>query len=99
MPAALELRPVEQVERLQQRRALAPGAAAIDVDVAEPRMNRRLDLGMVFGEILGAQEPAILLLEAHDRSGDVAAIEGVVRRCQPGRAPAAAMRALLVDHV
>ena len=90
---------VQEVERLQQRRPLAPGAAGEQPDLAERGVDRRLDAGAIARQIVGRDEAAVLLLEADDGGGDIAAIEGVARRGEAGLAPARPRRRLLVGHV
>src|SRR5580704_16365883 len=75
MPGRLEGRRIEDVERLAEHRALAPGAAGVDGGSGKAHRWRGFDRRMVVGEILRRQPSALLLVEGHDRLGDIAAIE------------------------
>src|SRR5204862_3501585 len=85
-------------------RSLAPGAAGEDFEIAEAAALGRPDRRMIAGEVLGREEAAFGLHKGDDLLGDVAAIEGVARRFEPGIAavPVAAAsgsRLFLVGHV
>ena len=56
-----EIGALEQGQGLQQHRPLAPGAAGEDFEIAKPAALGRADRRMVLGEILGRQQPALLL--------------------------------------
>ena len=99
VPHRLRSMPVQDIQRLQHHRPLRPGAAAIDIEVAEAGAARRFDAGLEGRQIVRDEQPAILPLVAHDRGRNVAAVERVVRGVQSVQAPAAGMRALLVRHV
>jgi hypothetical protein len=87
----------DQEQRLEQGRALAPGAADGDLVAAPGAHDGRFDAGAVLGQVLHREMAALLLLEGHDLSGDVAAVEGVVSGAQPGGAVGGG--AILVGHV
>ncbi len=78
-----EVDPLEQVERLQQHRPLAPGTAAVDVDPSKGGADRRLDVDMEGGQVLHRRQPVVLLLKADDLRRDITAVEGVAGRLQP----------------
>ena len=100
----LDIGAFEQRQSLQQDRSLAPGAAGEDFEIAEAAALGRPDRRMIAGEVLGREEAAFGLHKGDDLLGDVAAIEGVARRFEPGIAavPVAAARGsrlFLVGHV
>src|SRR6185503_16359936 len=72
-----QLGAIQEVERLQQRRPLAPRAAGIELDIAERGLDRLLDAGAIIRKIVGREEAAVLLLELDDRGSDVTPIEGI----------------------
>jgi hypothetical protein len=84
---------------LQQDGSLTPGAAGEDFEVAKAAALGRADRRVVFGEIFGRQEPALLLHKGDDLAGDVAPIEGVAGRFESGLAVARDRGAFLVGHV
>jgi hypothetical protein len=94
-----KIQPFQDVQRLQHHRALRPGAAAIDIEVGETRVARWLEAGLERRKVFRRQQPAVLPLMAHDRGGDVAAVERVLRGAQPVQATVAGMRAFLIRHV
>ena len=92
-------RRLDHAQRLGQHRALAPRPAGEDLEVAPAHLHRFLVAAMEVGEIVACQVAAVLFVIAHDRLGNVAAIEGGARRRETGRSPMLRRRALLVDHV
>src|SRR5439155_3306268 len=64
--------------------ALAPGAAGEDFEIAKAAPLRWADRRVVAGEVLGREEAAFGLHKGDDLLGDVAAIERVARRFEPG---------------
>ena len=102
MAEGLEVGAFEQGQGLQQDRPLAPGAAGEDFEIAKAAAFGRADRRVVIGQILGRQQPALVLHKGDDLFGDVAAVERVVRRLQAGLAAPAMLGdggLLLVGHV
>ena len=64
MAEAGEVDALKQRQGLQQHRPLAPGAAGEDVEIAKAAALRRADRRAVFGQVLGRQQPALLLIKA-----------------------------------
>src|SRR5205085_1493802 len=82
----------EQGQGLQQDRALAPGAAGEDFEIAKAAALGRPDRRMIAGEVLGREEATLGLHKGDDLLGDVSAIEGVARRFEPGIAAVPTVR-------
>ena len=99
LPETGKIGPLEQCEGLQQDRSLAPCPAGDDFEISEATALRWTDRRAVIGEIFGREEPAFLLHEGDDLTGDVAAVEGIACRFEAGFAAAGGRRALLVGHV
>src|SRR5713101_7883387 len=89
---------IEKIERLQQRRPLAPRAAAKQPDIAERGLDRLLDAGAIAGKIVSRQQAAVVHLKLDDGRSDIAAIEGIARRSEGGLASAMAHGGFLVRH-
>ena len=99
MTELAELGRVDEVQRLEQGRALAPRPAAIEPDVAERGLDWSLDAGPIIRQILGREQPAFALLVRDDRTGDVSDVEGIARGLQPGVTSASRRDGgLLVGH-
>ena len=80
----LQVLAFEQRQCLQQHRALAPGAAGEDFEVAKAAALGRADRRAVFGEVLGREQPTLFLHEGDNLPGDVAAIERITRSFEAG---------------
>ena len=89
---------VEQAERLQQRRPLAPGSAGVDVDAVDRNPLGRLHRHPEGGEVVGREQAAVLAMVLDDGGGDVAPVEGRASGSE-ARGAVAAGGALLVRHV
>ena len=89
---------VEQAERLEQRRPLAPGAAGIDVDALDRDPLGRLHRHSEGGEVVGREQAAVLAMVLDDGRCDVAPIEGGTGGGE-ARGTVAAGGALLIRHV
>ena len=98
VPECRKVAGLEHVQHLEQGRPLAPETAAIDVDAAEVRPQRRLDLGSEGREILHGHEAPVRPVIGNDPLGDVASVEGVARSLQPC-GPVAGRRLFLIGHV
>ena len=71
---------LEDVERLQHRRALLPDGEFVDVVAAVVGAVRLLDQHFPVREVGLGEQAAVLLHPAHDLIGDIALVEAVVRR-------------------
>ena len=79
---ALQVEVLEDVERLQHRRALGPAVELVHVDAAIRRVPRLLELDAPVREVVLRDLAALFLRAAHELVGDVAAVEAVVGRLQ-----------------
>ena len=75
---------LENRQRLQGDRPLAPRAAPVHLVSAIGRANRRLHFDREFRHVLGGQQPALLLAEPRGALRDLALIEEVPRRPEAG---------------
>ena len=95
-----EVDPVEEAHHLGEHRPLAPRAAGVDLDLAEPREHRLLDRALVLREVLHGEPAAVLLVVADHGPGEVAAVEGVAGGDEPRLPPSArGGRGFFVHHV
>ena len=99
MAQGAEIEPVEDLEHLEQHGPLAPEPARPDLVPLERRVLRRLDPDPEVGEVLPGQEAALLPVIADDRLRDVAPVEGLPRRVEPGCPARSSRRAVLVRQV
>src|SRR3546814_10276662 len=63
----------QECENLRQGRSLRPGTTAMNVDVPELRLDRRLKADTVFSQVIHRKEAAILAVEVRDQASDVTA--------------------------
>jgi hypothetical protein len=70
---------LQQVHDLEHHEALGPGRAAVDLEVPVTCLQRLLDLPFVPGQVLIADEAAVLPGEPVERAGDPALVEDVAR--------------------
>ena len=78
VPHRLEVRVLQNVERLQKRRALRPLLQLENVHAAVVHGERLLDHDLPAREVLKRDEPALLLGGAHELPRNVALVEAVV---------------------
>ena len=88
----LQIDPVQQIQHLQQRRALAPEATRGDFVSVVRRAQGRADLDAELCEIGGRQGPALRSVELGDALRRLAAVELVAGRAHAGLAAAACLR-------
>ena len=98
VPHRRQVEGLEDVERLQQHRALAREAVLVDGVAAVGRRRRLLDAGEVLGEVAGVERRLVLLQERHHLLGDVALVEAIAGGGDAGRAAAPLGAALGLDH-
>ena len=90
----------QDLQRLQQHRALAPRPAAEQCGVVEADRQRRFDIDVKIGKIILAQPAVIGLVIRDDPACDVAAVECIPRRGQAGRASTLASGGgFLIRHI
>ena len=68
---------LEDVQRLQQRRALRPDVELVDLDAAVAGAERLLDQRLPLREVVERDQAALFLHAAHELLRDVAAVEAV----------------------
>jgi hypothetical protein len=91
---------LHQQQRLQQGRALAPGAGGRHLMPLPLPRDRRLDPRAEIRQVLGGEIATFLLHEGDDLLRDVAPVERRMRGLQPGLAAAfGAGGAILIGHV
>ena len=92
---------LEDVQRLQQRRALRPDVELVDLDAAVTGAERLLDERLPLREVVERDQATLFLHAAHEFLRDVAAIEAVVRGLQGLLARLAGGERLLLslDHL
>ena len=99
MTEAREIGAFQQSQRLQQDWSLAPRAASKDFEIAKVAPLGRANRRAILGEVFGREQPALLFHEGDDFARDVAAVERVARRFEPGLAAARGSSLLLVGHI
>ena len=92
MAEGLQIDAVQEIQHLEERRALAPEPTGGDLVAAEARAERRTDLDAELGQVSGGQRPALGAVELGDALRGLAAIELVARRADTGLAAAARLR-------
>src|ERR1700730_15327435 len=76
-PHALEVEPFQDVESLQQNRALGPEAWLMHFVAVERGASGSVDFGVKAGKVLQAEQPLIFSRERGDAFCDGAAVEQV----------------------
>src|SRR5207237_5255991 len=89
----------DDIQHFEQYGPLAPGTAGVDLELAESGLRRRLDRHAEAREILCAQQALVLPVIGEDRLRDVAAVERVARRLEPGLTATPGGRAFRIRHV
>ena len=80
VPHGADVQPLQDVERLEQDRALDPGGQLVDVDALVGGADGLLEVDLPVGEIGEGVQTSLFLRAAHEFLGDVAAVEAVVGR-------------------
>src|SRR6266571_4180452 len=89
----------QEIQGLQQDRALAPGTTGIHVDITEGYVRGRLYPSAELRQILRCEEPAVVAVKLHNGGRDVPLIEGVPSCSQSGFPPLAPGVGLFIHHI
>ena len=99
VPHRLQVVTLEDVQRHRQCRPLRPRSAGVQFDVAELRFHRRFEIDLEVGKVVVTHQAALLADPLGDGMRDVALVERIARRLQPGLAALAFPAPFFIHHV